>query len=318
MAQPTSSDLHVDALLTNMSIGYKNPAYIADTLFPQVQVRKQADIVPRYDRSHWFRSLAKLRAPATKSERSGFTVDKTMTYFCDRYSFGFEIPDDVRDNADEPYNMDRDGAEFVSDKMQLVRENNWVTDFFTTGKWTTDKTGGVNFTVWSNYGASDPLGDVTTYKDTVEALIAREPNTLVIGKEVWSKLKWHPDLVDTIKYTQRGQVSLDLAASLLELASIKVGTSLVTTTAEGTAEASVVYSRIWGKHGLLMYIVPNPSLMTPAAGYTFVWNRVPSALQYVKRMRDEEREVDIIEGNSYFDQKITAADAGLFLSGAVA
>ena len=97
-----------------------------------------------------------------------------------------------------------------------------------------------------------------------------------------------------------------------------VGRSIYTTTVEGTAEASVSYTRIWGKHGLLIYVPPAPSLLTPAAGYTFVWQVVPNALQYIKRMRDEEKEIDIIEANSFYAQTITAAGAGLFLSGAVA
>jgi hypothetical protein len=49
-----------------------------------------------------------------------------------------------------------------------------------------------------------------------------------------------------------------------------------------------------------------------------VWQRVEQALTYVKRMRDEEREVDILEANSYFTHAQTASKAGLFLSNAVA
>ncbi|MDD5034122.1 MAG: hypothetical protein PHE55_05135 [Methylococcaceae bacterium] len=318
MAMPTASDVHVDGLLTNISIGYVNKSYIADQVFGIVPVQRQSDIIPQYDKSHWFRNLAKLRAPATKSERSGYKVTNTAKYFCDRYSFGFEIPDDVRANADAPYNMDRDGVAFATDKIQMAREQKFATDFFVTTPWTTTVTGGTDFTQWSDYGASDPLGDMETNKETVEGLIADSPNVLVLGRQVWSKLKWHPDLIDTIKYTQRAQMTIDLAAALFELESILVGKALTTATAEGTAEGSVVYSRIFGKHGLLLYRPPSPGLMTPAAGYTFVWQRVPSAIQYIKRIRDEEREVDIIEANSFFDQKVTAADSGLFISGATA
>jgi hypothetical protein len=318
MSSPTSSDVHVDGLLTNVSIAYKNKSYIADLVFGLVPVQRQSDIVPQYDKSHWFRDLAKLRAPGTRSERSGFKVDNTAKYFCDRYSFGFEIPDDVRANAQAPYDLDRDGTAFATDKIQMAREQRFATDFFTTTKWTTDKTGGTDFTKWSDYGASDPLGDMEASKETVEGLIAESPNVLVLGRQVWTKLKWHPDLIDTIKYTQRAQMTIDLAAALFELEAILIGKALTTATVEGTAEASVTYTRIFGKHALLLYRPPTPGLMTPAGGYTFVWQRVPAAIQYIKRIRDEEREVDVIEANSYFDQKITAADSGLFAYNAVA
>jgi hypothetical protein len=315
---PTARDLHVDSLLTNISIAYRNPSYIADMIFPLVTVMKQSDIVPKYDQSHWFRNGAKMRAPGTKSQGGGWTVDTSDTYFAARRSFRVEIADDDRDNTDQPFNLDRDGTEFVTDKMQLAREVAFATDFFKTGVWGDDDTGGTDFTQWSDYASSSPLVDITRYQDAVEGRIGREPNKLVLGKQVWSSLKWHPDLIDTIKHTQTAMMTVNLAAALMELESIMIGRAIVTNDEEGTAEASVTYTRVWGKNALLLYVPDRPSLMTPAAGYTFVWQRVASALQYIKRMRDEEREVDIIEGNSYFDQKATATKAGQFLASAVA
>jgi hypothetical protein len=318
MPQPTARDLHVDALLTNLSIAYQNLEYIADRIFPLVPVQKQSDRIAKYDQSFWFRDEAKLRAPGTKSARGGFTVDTSETYFCDRYSYGHEIYDEERDNADSVFNLDRDAVEMVTDKMLMRREVAFATDFFTTGKWGADKVGGTDFTQWSDYANSQPLVDLTTWRDDIEGKIGREPNKLIIGKQLWSSLKWHPDLIDTIKYTQRGQVSLELFAALAEIPEVMVGKAIYTTSVEGTAEGSVTYSRIWGKHALLIYVPPRPSLLTPSGGYTFVWQRVPSAIQYIRRFRDEERECDIIEANSYFDQKLTGASAGIFAQNAAA
>ena len=60
MPSPLASDLHVDQMLTNMSIGYSNLSYISDMIFPILMVNKQSDIVPKYDQSHWFRDGAQL------------------------------------------------------------------------------------------------------------------------------------------------------------------------------------------------------------------------------------------------------------------
>ncbi len=321
MLAPSARDLHVNQLLTNLSIAYRNAVYIADQLFPIVPVKKQSDIIPKYPQSYWFRDLARLRVGGQKSEGSGFTVDTTATYFCPRYSFRFEIPDEVRDNADDPFSMDRDGAIFVTDKLQMRREVAFGSAFFTTGVWAQingagngDPTGGTDFTQWNDYGGSQPLVDVATYLDAIEGLIAREPNVMAIGKQSYVKLKWHPDLIDTIKYTQKGQLTPDLIASLFEVPKFLIGRGIYTTSAEGTAESSVTYSRIWGKALLALYVPAGPSLLTPSAGYTFVWSRVSSAIQYIKRMRDEEREVDIIEGNSYFTQAKVAQNAGFYMA----
>lgn len=315
--QPTPQDLHVNALLTNISIGYKNPAYIADQAFPIVRVNKQSDIIPAYNQSFWFRDDARVRAPGTKSTGGGFTVDTSATYFARRFSRRFEIPDELRRNADAPWNIDRDATNFVTDKTMMRREVAFATVHFTTGVWGADKVGNTDFLRWSNYGGSTPDVDVDTYADEVEGKIGAEARVMILGKQVHLKLKNHPVLMDRIKYTQRGQLTPELIASLLELDKYLVGRSIYTTSIEGTAEGSVSYTRIWGKNALLLHVPSAPSLITPAAGYTFTWTVVPEALQYIKRMRNEEREIDIVEANTYFDQKVTLARAGIFLSSAV-
>lgn len=320
MAKTTPRDLHVDKLLTQISIAtYNEPGiYIARQVAPIIPVEKQSDLYPVYDQSHWFRNEAALRAPGTKSQRGGWTVDTTNQYYCKRYSYGHEIADEERDNTDDTFNLDSEATAFVTDKVMMAHEVGWAGTNFTTGIWGGDQVGSTNFTQWSDYAASTPLTDLDTYGDNVDARIARNPNTLVLGKQVWMKVKRHPEVIDLIKYTQRGQLTLDLFAALIEIPRVLVGRAIYTTTAEGTAETSVTFSRIWGKHALIAYVAERPSLMAPSASYTFTWRRVPSSDLYIKRMRDEEREVDIIESNTYFDFKVTAKRAGEFMQNAVA
>jgi hypothetical protein len=315
---PTSRDVHVDQPLTNVSLAYKNMQYIADELFPFLPVNKQSDIIPEYTKSYWFRNEARMASLGSEVPLVEYAVEVDNTYHCPRFRLGRMLYDEIRDNSQAPFNLEREAVEFLTDKMQMAREIQFVNNHFTTSKWTTDKVGDTDFTKWSNYGGSSPVVDVTGYKDTVEALIGREPNKFVIGKEVLIQLKNHPDLIDLVKYTQRGQLTTELIASLLEFEKLLVGRAIYTTTKEGTAEGSVTYSRIWGKNGLMLYTPQSPSLMTPSAGYTIVWNRVASALQYMQRFRREETEADLLVINSYFTQKRTMADAGLFLSNAVA
>lgn len=320
MPSPTTEQIRHDQLLTNISIAYSNTSYVADQIFPLVPVNQQAGIVPKYDQSHWFRDTAQLRAPGTASHRGGFKIDKTDKYYAPRYSWGFELPDEVRDTAavDGAFNLDADATRFVTEKGYLRREVAFAADFFKTGVWGVDKTGGSDFTQWSDYAASSPLTDLSGWADDMEATIGREPNTILFGKQTWLQLKWHPDLIDTIKYTQRGVMSPEIFAGLIEIPRILIGRAIRVTSVEGATEAAATYVRIFGKGALITWVPTAPSLMAPAAGYTFVWNRVANALQYIKRMRNEEQEIDIIEMSTYFDQKQTASKAGTFLASAVA
>ena len=79
MPQPTSSQVWVDQLLTNVSVQYTNGEYIADRLFPMLPVLKQSGIVPVVNQSAFFRNDAKLRAPGTKSVGTGYSGDNTTT-----------------------------------------------------------------------------------------------------------------------------------------------------------------------------------------------------------------------------------------------
>jgi hypothetical protein len=165
------------------------------------------------------------------------------------------------------------------------------------------------FHEWSDYGLRRPMDGYLQGRRTAAS----------VGRARWWSAAVHlrlkiTALIDRIK-PHSAQLTPELIASLLGSTSISWGGR---SAPSGIAEASVTYSRIWGKHALLLFVPSSPSLMTPAAGYCFVWQIVPNALQYIKSMRNEEREIDIIEANSYFAQKRTAAKAGAFLEDAVA
>jgi hypothetical protein len=313
MAEISTHDVYVDTLLTAISIGYSNPDYIAPQIAPMVPVPRPTGLIPTYMQSDWFRNNAHRRGTGTMSRRGSFNLGQD-TYNVKRDSFGFELADEVRDATVEPYNMDRDGTIFATDKVLMSQELDFATNLFTTGVWT-DAAGYVQF---SDYGASIPLVVLTQALDNIESRVGREGNTVIMGKQVFTALRWHPDLLDTIKYTQRAILTQDLVASLFGIDRLLIGRGIYTASPEGTPEASVVYQRIWGKHMLVLYNPPAPSLITPASVYNFVWNRVPNAGIYMRRFREESRELDVLEANGYHDYHVTSARSAEFYANIVA
>lgn len=312
MPQPDRADLHVDALLTNLSIAYMNDPsnYIADKLFPIVPVRKQSDILPKYDKEAWFRDEAKLRSPGTETEGTGYTVDLTEKYFCLNYAIHKDIPDEVRDNADQPFNPDAEATRLVTDKILMRREKNWASNFFKTGVWGNSVTPA---NLWDDYALSDPISDIETAKDTIYLATAKDPKTFVLGRQVWTKFKHHPDFLERIKYTQRAVLTTDLIASMMDLDNIFIGQALENTADEGQ---TAVMAMIFGKNALLMYVTGAPALLTPSAGYTFHWNR-RGGLSFIRRVRDDKAQYDRIECHTYFDQKAVVTDCGYCFVGIV-
>lgn len=194
MPQPTSSQVHVDAILTNISVAYMQMQenFIASRVFPIVPVSKQSDKFFTYTKNDWFRDEAQRRADATESAGGGYGLS-TDSYQCDVFAFHKDIGDQTRANADAPIQVDREAAEFVTGRLMLKMETQFVSSFFTTGVWATDDT---PTNLWSDYTNSDPLNDVEEGKAEILSTTGYEPNTLVLGYEVFRQLKNHPDLVD--------------------------------------------------------------------------------------------------------------------------
>ena len=316
MPQPTQSQVHVDAILTNISVAYfqQNQNFIATRVFPVVPVSKQSDKFFTYTKNDWFRDEAQRRADATESAGGGYNLS-TDSYQADVYAFHKDIGDQTRANADAPINVDREAAEFVTSRIALKMETQFVSNFFTTSIWGTDST---PTNLWSDYTSSDPIGDIETGKRTILSTTGYEPNTLVLGYDTFIQLKNHPDLVDRIKYTSSNVLTEDVMASLFGVPRVMVAKSVKATNNEGAAGA---YAFNYGKNALLTYAAPSAGLLQPSGGYIMSWTGVSGGLGQtvgVSRMRMEQFKADRIEAEVAFDMKVIGTDLGYFFSACVA
>lgn len=319
MPQPSQTDVHVDSILTNISVAYiqKSDNFVAQQVFPVVPVDKQSDLYFKYTKGDWFRDEAEKRADATESAGSGYALG-TDSYFCDVYAFHKDIGDQVRKNTDTPLDPDRDGTQFVTQRMMLRQEIQWVSDYFKTGVWATDKSGSSDFTQWSDFAGSDPLEDIELGKETILSNTGFEPNTLVMGYSVFRKLKNHPDLVDRIKYTSSNVVTTAIMAKYFDVDRVLVCKAIKNTAKEGQTAA---FSFTHGKHALLLYVNSSPSILQPSAGYVFTWKGVSEGLGTsigITRFRMQHLRADRIEAQIAWTNKIVANDLGFFYNNAVA
>lgn len=321
MPQPTASDVHVNAPLTNISIAYMQDqtGFVSDKVFPIVPVSKQSDRYFTYDKQNWFQSQTRVRAPGSESAGSGFNITNTANYFCDVYAMHKDVDDQIRANADAGIDMDRDAVEFVMRDMMLQREIQWATTFFTTSTWTGSTTAGdiTPGTLWSA-GGSTPIEDIRAQATSIKKKTGFRPNVAVMGQEVWDIIADHPDFLDRIKYTRTGIVGPELLASVLGFENVYVADAIQDSADEGgTASMGFVF----GKDMLIAYRPRTPGLLTPSAGYTFAWTGYTGAGpggQRISRFRMEHLKSDRVEGEMAFDQKLIAADLGAYFDNVVA
>ena len=325
MPQPNINSVHIDAILTNISIAYlqNQDNFIADKVFPVIPVDKKSDKYFQYTKNDWFRDEAQRRAPGTESAGGGYNLS-TSTYSCDVFAFHKDVDDQTTANADSPINPLREATEFVTRRLALKKEIQFVTDFLSTSVWANDYAGvaGTPSTnevkQWSDYTASDPISDIEDAKSEILGKTGMEANTLVLGYDVFKALKNHPDLVDRIKYTSSQTITTDMLAAMFDIPRVLVSKAVKATNAEGAAEA---YSFTTGKKALLCHVAPTPGLLTPSAGYTFQWTGVSGGLGATigtSQFRMESIKSDRVEAEMAFDNKVISTDLGFFWNTVVA
>ncbi len=315
--QPTLNQVHVDAILTQISVAYiqDERSFISTKVFPIVPVDKKSDLYYVYTKNDWFRDEAQRRAPATESAGSGYNVG-TDNYICDVFALHKDVDNQVLQNTDRPLDPFRDATRFITQKMLLRQEIQWTSDYFTAGVWDTD----VTLTdTWDDYASSDPIDDVEEGKETILGTTGHEPNTLVLGYQVWRKLKNHPDIIDRIKYTRIGSpaTAAELLAGLFGVERILVARAIKATNDEGAAED---YAFIQGKQALLLYVAKSPGLYEPSAGYTFAWRGVSQGIGTtigVTRIPMRLKKAERVEAEKAWDNKVVASDMGYFWTNAV-
>lgn len=325
--QPGQGDVHVDRPLTQISLAFLQSAegFVADRVFPRISVQSRTDKYYTYDRGMFNRDEMEKRAAGVESAGATYTLS-TDSYACDVWALHKDVADQIRANADSPIQLDREATEFLSIKALIRREKAWADDHFVTGKWTTEETGvsgapgASQFQQW-NEAASTPIEDIRTGKRTIQALTGFKPNKLVVNKDVYDALLDHPDIVARL---DRGQtkgpamVMRENLAALFEVDEVLVMESILNTANEGATNA---HSFIGAKNALLVYAAPNPGLMIPSGGYTFVWAGLlggGALASRISRFRMEHLKSDRIEIEQAFDQKLVAADLGFFFLTAVA
>lgn len=317
---PTMQNAHIDRALTNISVAYLQDAsaFIADKVFPIVKVKRQSDVFYQYSKADFMRDEAQVRGAATESAGGDYGVEAQEPYYCRKHAFHKDVTPEERANYDEPLDADKDATDFVSQKMLIRREMEWASKFFKEGVWGTEIAGAEaaaeGQAVYWNLPTSNPIKDITDANVKMASETGYKPNTLVLSPFVFNALKNHEDILDRIKYTQKGIVTADLLATLFEVERVHVAWAVVNSAAKG-AEENINF--IMGKNALLCYSNPTPALKKPSAGYIFAWSGLEGSGAYGNRIVRLPMDMlglgtERIEGEIAFDAKKICADLGIF------
>jgi hypothetical protein len=303
---PVQSQVYVDPALTSFSIAYQDNRYIADVIFPEVQVKTRTGVYFEHDKSK-FRSVNDLRAPGTRanSVNAGLT-QKTYGPLQD-HSLEYPLPWEVIEQAIDPLSPKMTATETITQMSIINKELDAFKKLTDTGVITQTAT---PVTKWENT-SSDPAADVATAVGVVKKQTHKSASdlTVIIGWEVYEKLRNHPQMLDRIKYSERGIVTTELLAQVFGVKRVLIAEGEYNGTELGQADSS---SYIWGKNVWVLYIADSVAIDSLTFGITL---RMGS--RTIDGWSDQPTRVDVVRIRDYYQQLIVAAAAGYYMSAVV-
>ena len=292
----------VDPVLTNLAIGYTNAALVAETLMPFVYTDKEGGKIPKFGKEAFkiYRTERALRADSNRMSPEDIgSVDVVLD------EHDLEYPIDYREAAESAFPLQRLAVNTVTEAIRLRHEFMVASMVQNPNSYGVGNKLILSGTSQFTHKDSDPEGVVDDAKDAVSAKIAKDPNTMVIGKSAWRALKRHPQLKAILSDDRSRLVQLADLREIFEIENIVVGKAI-------KADDRGATSDIWGDNIVLAYVPQNKSEQRsefePSFGYTLRKRGQP-----VVDTRVPDGKVELVRNTDIFRPYLLGAEAGYLI-----
>lgn len=296
----------IDPVLTTLARGYMNAELIAIILFPFALVNKEAGKIPQFGKEAFkiYNTERALRAKSNRIDPEGISM---IPYVCDEHDL--EYPVDYREKDEsEVLDLDSHGAKVTSDGIRLRHEKKCADLAQSAANYPAgNKITLAGQSQFSDYVNSNPIGVIETGKEAVRAKVGKRPNVMVMGAATHKTLKNHPALLERIKYSMKGVVTLDLMKEIFGINNIVVGEAVYAAD-DGT------FSDIWGDNIILAYVpeaeAGKHEKEEPSFGYTLRKKGMPQVDKYA----ENGGKLNLVRNTDNFIPKIVGSEAGYLIS----
>jgi hypothetical protein len=293
----------VDPTLTNLARGYTNDDHVGEALFPVAYTDKEAGKIPQWGKESFkiYKTERALRAKSNRIMPEGTTP---INFVCEEHDL--EYPVDYREGQESMLPLELHATRTVTDVIDLRREKMCADfcqnpDTFPEGNKVT-LSGTDQFTDYDN---SDPLAVFEEGKEAIRAKIGRYPNTMVLGALTYKVLKHHPKLIELIKYSMKGIVTVDLLQELTDIPDVRVGRAIY-------ADDDDNFHDLWSDVAVMAYVPKNRgengTPYEPSFAYTLRKRGNPLVDKY-----DEAKKLLLIRNTDIFVPKVVGAEAGYLI-----
>ena len=292
----------VDPILTSLAIGYSNAQLVAEILMPFVYTDKEGGKIPKFGKEA-FKLYQTERALRARSNRINPEDIGSVDVVLDEHDL--EYPIDYREAAESAFPLQRLAVNTVTEAIRLRHEAMVAAMVQNQASYGAGNKLILSGTSQFTHKDSDPEGVVDDAKDAVSAKIARDPNTMVIGKAAWRALKRHPQLKAILSDDRSRLVQLADLREIFEIENIVVGKAI-------KADDRGATSDIWSDNIVLAYVPQNKaeqrSEFEPSFGYTLRKRGQP-----VVDTRTEDGKVELVRNTDIFRPYLLGAEAGFLI-----
>ena len=296
-------ELRINAYLSEVARGYSNNSFIAESLFPVIssdlekvdifEFNKEAFQV--YDTERAIRANSNVISPKGFKKHTTTLTEHDLAY-----------PIDYREEEEaRKIKLQVHATNVVTQGLLLKLETQCAALAQDPTKYPATNKIALSGTSQFTHKDSDPVGVIDDAKDAISRQIGQDPNTLVMGQEVWESLKRNESLKGLIANSTNKVVTLDLLKEFFEVENIVIGKAIY-------SNASDQFERVWGNNIILAY-VPKLNARTeydPAFAYTI---RKKDALQ-IDEYEKEGNKVRYIRATDIYTPFLVGAEAGYLIS----
>jgi hypothetical protein len=301
---PLNSTLHVDELLSQVSVSYEPQGLIGFRIFPIVPVKTDTNLFRVYERN--WRIPETRRANKAIAREHDFAIS-TSSYSLKKHALKSYISDDDKDNYDIS-DLRADTTKNLTQAIALRMEKD-VADIFTTTSWSQNISLGASGQWDTNTTTTNPIPVMDTAVSTVLKQSGYMPNFAWIPRDAFVAAKNHVSILDRIKYTSR-EMTEGMLAALFGINDLMLANAMYDSSDEGRTST---VAAIWPKHAFVGYKPGSAGPLQPSSGYIF-----QKATPAVKRWYVDEREAEAIEVTKKYDVKVVASLSGCLITSILA
>lgn len=299
---PMKNQLHVNKLLSNVSVKYSNSEYMWDKFMPQVPVVKDTDYYRTYDRD--FKIPETKRAPKAVAREHTFEFS-LATYALEQHALKDYVGVDEEEQNDQG-SLQVDTTEALTDAIYRRMEND-LASLFTTTNWSLNVSLAATAAFTANTTVSDPVPVFDTGATSIIANSGKTPNVGFIPRTEFVAIKNHVSVLDRVKYTS-SEVSKEMIGALIGIPELHIPTAIKDTAAIGLTPSM---SPFFSTKCFVGWKPSGAGLKTPSFGYTFI-----SSAPRVRSWIDNERNANAIEVEVKYQHKVVASLTGYLINGA--